>query len=193
MFARTEKPRNTGIQQSTLRPSTRAPESENIEKTACITNVNNGIWGNPRKVVGIRCDSGLYEAFKPVARRYFGSVCNAFESYMAGVVGVASNPNVNISNRFVIHDGFHVHRNLREKRRLDPSALFDFPGEGVEVVNLALNHFEARFHKWGVKTSRREVLQFFRDKAPDVDGKLRMIYTTRVLDELRYIYLKSSK
>jgi hypothetical protein len=46
-----------------------------------------GLWGNPRIVVGKRCDKGLYKAFKLVAKAKFVSICKTIESIMAGVVG----------------------------------------------------------------------------------------------------------
>ena len=76
-------------------------ESPPPEKLTSITNVNienvnnPGVWGNKRTVMSARIDKGLYKAFKPVARQYYGSVCNALESFMAGIVGVNQNPNVN--------------------------------------------------------------------------------------------------
>jgi len=33
------------------------------------------VFSGVRKPVGFRCDTGLYSAFKPVAKAYFGSVC----------------------------------------------------------------------------------------------------------------------
>ena len=64
-----------------------------------------------------RGDDKLFQAFKPVAKAYFGSICNAYESFMVGVIGIHQNPNVNISNTVNI-DSFEVNRIGRNRRLL---------------------------------------------------------------------------
>ena len=81
------------------------------------TNVNFGLWGGARKVVGIRCDITLYNAFKPVARRVFGSVCRPIESFMASVVGLDREGDVNFGNTFEVGK-IVIERNLRSRRKL---------------------------------------------------------------------------
>lgn len=81
------------------------------------TNVNFGVWSGRRVVVGIRCDEKLYAAFKPVARRVFGSVCNPIESFMASVIGLANTDNVNFGNTVEIGK-LVIERNLRSRRKL---------------------------------------------------------------------------
>jgi len=49
-----------------------------------------GVWGGERKVVNIRIDAKLYEAVKPVLKRYFGSVCGAIEPYLATIYSMAT-------------------------------------------------------------------------------------------------------
>ena len=104
-------------------------------ETDSITNVNIGIWGGTRKVIGIRCDENLYNAFKPVAKARFGSVCCAMEGFMAGILGALENSEVNFSNTVNIND-LHVHRNLRARRRLDPDSplLEDTPDEKARAI-----------------------------------------------------------
>lgn len=82
-----------------------------------------GVWGGKRVVVGVRIDEKLYEAFKPVAKLVFGSVCRPVEAFMAAVVasnqaqqltsklGVNPSPTVEIG-RLVIE------RNVRTRRKL---------------------------------------------------------------------------
>jgi len=76
-----------------------------------------GIWKGNRKVVGIRIDEDLYLAFKPVAKRVFGSVCRPVEAFMASVIAMAKT-GVNFGNTITIEGGLHVERNLRPRRRL---------------------------------------------------------------------------
>jgi len=93
-----------------------------LPKLDSITGVNPtrshgvGLWGNKRVVIGIRVDEGLYNAFKPVAKRVFGSVCSPFETFMATVL--ASNElGVNFGNTVEIGTVI-IERNLRERRKL---------------------------------------------------------------------------
>jgi len=79
-----------------------------------------GVWNNRRVVIGVRVDEELYSAFKPVAKRYFGSVCRAIEAYMASVLAVA-NEGVNFGETVRI-ENLHVERNLRPRRKLDADA-----------------------------------------------------------------------
>lgn len=81
-----------------------------------ITNVYS-LFDGVRGVVSIRMNKALYSRFKPVARRYFGSVCRAVESYMAGVLTIA-NSGVNFGNTVKIEGGLHIERNIRPRRKL---------------------------------------------------------------------------
>lgn len=45
-----------------------------------------------RKPIGVRVDTALYSRFKPLAKRVFGSTCNAVEIYMATLILTAENP-----------------------------------------------------------------------------------------------------
>ena len=76
-----------------------------------------GVWNGPRKVIGFRGDKTLYLAFKPVAKRSFGSVCRALEAFMVAVLG-CHNEAVNFGNTVTI-DKLNVVRNLRPRRKLE--------------------------------------------------------------------------
>lgn len=80
-----------------------------------------GLWDNPRIVVGIRCDSGLYSAAKPVLKARFGSVCRAVESYFAAVLSCA-NQEVNFGSTVEIGN-IVIERNIRPRKKLDPSKM----------------------------------------------------------------------
>ena len=95
-----------------------------------------GIWGNPRVVVGIRVDKGLYFAFKRVAKAKFGSTCNPVESFMAGVVGSYQSDllnGVNPCNTVNIGE-IKIERNLRERRKLTKTVTFKEETETSETV-----------------------------------------------------------
>jgi hypothetical protein len=79
-----------------------------------------GLWKNKRIVVGFRGDEKLYKAFKPAAIEFFGSTCNAFESFMASVVAVAKTARINAVNRqpTVSIGEIKIERNLRERRKI---------------------------------------------------------------------------
>jgi hypothetical protein len=92
-----------------------------------------GVWGNPRVVFSVRVDKGLKKRFTDVSRRVFGSTCNPIESFMATVVGSASDdlrsgvyPSITIGE-------IKIERNLRERRKLDVE-----PEESVEPEVLAV-------------------------------------------------------
>lgn len=82
-----------------------------------------GVWGGKRVVVGVRVDERLYEAFKPVAKLVFGSVCRPVEAFMAAVVAsnqtqqLTSKLGVNPSNTVEIGK-LVIERNVRSRRRL---------------------------------------------------------------------------
>jgi len=108
-----------------------APREENeTTNSDSKTNVNTGfgVWGNRRKVVGIRVDEELYNRFKPVAKRVFGSVCNPIECFMASVIAMAET-HVNFGNTVEIGK-LVIERNLRARRHMVVDEFY----EGVERV-----------------------------------------------------------
>lgn len=82
-----------------------------------------GVWGNRRVVAGVRVDEGLYLAFKPIAKRVFGSTCRAVEAFMAAVVACNNNA-VNFGNSVEINEVI-IERNLRARRSLVVGNFFD--------------------------------------------------------------------
>lgn len=74
-----------------------------------------------RKPVCVRIDSGLYLAFKPVAKGIYGSVCNAIETYMAALILTANNPAsiCNTKGASINIENIVIERNLRERRKLE--------------------------------------------------------------------------
>ena len=79
-------------------------------------NTGFGVWGNKRIVVGIRIDEKLYKAFKPVAKRVFGSTCRAIEAYMVSILATQK-ADVNICSTVKI-EKIVIERNLRARRAL---------------------------------------------------------------------------
>ena len=82
-----------------------------------------GVWGGERVVVGVRIDNNLYEAFKPVAKAVFGSVCRPLEAFMATVV--SSYQTKNLDNGFGVNPSLTIdigklviERNVRSRRRM---------------------------------------------------------------------------
>ena len=79
-------------------------------------------------VVGIRIDKTLYNEFKPAAVADFGSVCNAVETYMLAHInarrsvkeGGLTRGNTGEKDVSVVIENVNIHRNLRERRLLDP-------------------------------------------------------------------------
>lgn len=72
-----------------------------------------------RVVKGVRVDEGLYERFKPLAKKLFGSVCRSFEGYMASVVALCDDPArfVLLMNRPLRVEQIVIGRDLKRTRR----------------------------------------------------------------------------
>lgn len=91
------------------------------------------VYGNKRKSIGIKIDPQIYEEFKPIAQRYAGSVCCAVEILMLSLIQPLKYNKVHLGNTGEFNGGglhvtiedMHLHRNLRERRRVDPDALAD--------------------------------------------------------------------
>jgi len=108
---------------SFAQPKAKTTKNKQTKRKGSITKVNRkythgtGIWGGERKVTGIRIDNKLYKAFKPVARRVFGSVCRPVEALMATILAMQQNE-VNFGNTIHIDKQFIV-RNIRPRRKMD--------------------------------------------------------------------------
>jgi hypothetical protein len=79
-------------------------------------NYPQNVLSGVRKTFGFKCDTGLAEAFKPVAKRYFGSVCRPLECFMLAVLGLQKEQ-VNFGQTVRI-ENLHIERNLRSRRKL---------------------------------------------------------------------------
>jgi len=95
--------------------------------TGSSTGVNypKSLFSGVRKPVGFRCDTGLYSAFKPVAKAYFGSVCRPLECFMIAVLALQKE-RVNFGQTIVI-EGINIERNIRPRRKL-PADVCGFRG-----------------------------------------------------------------
>ncbi|MDH5770782.1 MAG: hypothetical protein OEZ25_05815 [Candidatus Bathyarchaeota archaeon] len=100
-----------------------------------------GCWNGRRKLVGIRVDENLYKAFKPVAKRVFGSVCRPIEAYMVSVLTLQQK-GVNFGNTIRIEKQI-IERNLRPRRKLEYTSEVDH----VDCCGLCGRGFEDVFHK----------------------------------------------
>ena len=79
-------------------------------------NYPENVFSGVRKTVGFKCDTGLYSAFKPVAKAYFGSIRRILECFMIAVLALQKEQ-VNFGNTVVI-DRLNIERNLRPRRKL---------------------------------------------------------------------------
>jgi len=92
---------------------TKQPQSNN---SATRVNYPQSAFTGVRKTFGFKCDTGLAEAFKPVAKRYFGSVCRPLECFMIAVLTLQKE-RVNFGETVRI-ENLHVERSLRPRRKL---------------------------------------------------------------------------
>ena len=74
-----------------------------------------------RLPIGVRVDTGLYNAFKPLAKRLYGSVCHAIEVYMEELILWAENPAsfCYTSGKPLNIEKIVIERNLRPRRNLE--------------------------------------------------------------------------
>jgi hypothetical protein len=102
--------------------------------TAAMTEINDSSTGvnypqsvftGVRKTVGFKCDTGLYSAFKPVAKAYFGSICRPLECFMIAVLALKKEQ-VNFGQTVRI-ESLNIERNLRPRRNL-PADMCGFRG-----------------------------------------------------------------
>jgi len=89
---------------------------ERSNDSATEVNYPQSVMSGVRKTFGFKCDTGLAEAFKPVATRYFGSICRPLECFMIAVLALQKE-RVNFGETIRI-ENLNVLRNLRSRRRL---------------------------------------------------------------------------
>jgi hypothetical protein len=73
------------------------------------------VFSGKRKTVGFKLDSGLYSAFKPVAKHHFGSTCKPIECFMIAVLALQKEQ-VNFGKTVHI-ENLNVMRELRTRRK----------------------------------------------------------------------------
>ena len=82
-----------------------------------------GIWNNPRVTWSIRVDEGIKKAFKPYAKRVFGSICLPIECICAGLMSAhtqAEEAGVHLGQTVDIDVAtINIQRGLRPRRRLE--------------------------------------------------------------------------
>jgi len=94
----------------------KAPDSTKTNDSVTRVNYPQSVFSGTRKTVGFKCDTGLYAAFKPVAKAYFGSVCRPLECFMIAVLALQKE-RVNFGETIRI-EKLNIERNLRPRRNL---------------------------------------------------------------------------
>lgn len=82
-----------------------------------------------RRTIGFKGDLGLYNRFKQLSKRVYGSTCKAFEIYMVSFISSVEN-GVNLSNTVEpinVEQHIRIERLNRERRHLD--FVDDFEGD----------------------------------------------------------------
>jgi len=88
----------------------------NVNDSTTKGNYPQSVLSGVRKTFGFKCDTGLAEAFKPVAKRYFGSICRPLECFMIAVLALQKEQ-VNFGETVRI-ENLNVERNFRPRRKL---------------------------------------------------------------------------
>jgi len=92
--------------------NTTTQNEDSLTKVHSVQNLFSGV----RKPRGFRVDTGLWTAFKSVAKAKSGSICSAIEPMLIAYLGLADKE-VHFGNTVRI-EHLHIERNLRERRHL---------------------------------------------------------------------------
>ena len=95
---------------------TKPETTEENDSSSTKVNYPQNVLSGIRKTFGFKCDTGLKEAFKPVAKQYFGSICRPLECFMLAVLAIQKEQ-VNFGQTVKI-ENLHIERNLRSRRRM---------------------------------------------------------------------------
>ena len=92
--------------------------TDSMRTNDSVTRVNypQSVFSGIRKTVGFKCDTGLYSAFKPVAKHYFGSICHPLECFMLAVLTLQKEQ-INFGTTVTIQN-LNITRNLRTRRKI---------------------------------------------------------------------------
>ncbi len=96
--------------------TTKPQTTEEVDSSSTEVNYPQNVLSGVRKTFGFKCDTGLKEAFKPVAKQYFGSICRPLECFMLAVLAIRKEQ-VNFGETVKI-ENLHIERNLRSRRRM---------------------------------------------------------------------------
>jgi len=94
----------------------KAPDSTKTNDSVTRVNYPQSVFSGTRKTVGFKCDTGLYSAFKPVAKAYFGSICRPLECFMIAVLALQKE-RVNFGTTVIIQN-LDITRELRTRRKI---------------------------------------------------------------------------
>ena len=86
------------------------------DDSATEVNYPQNVFTGIRKTKGFKCDTGLYEEFKRVAKAKMGSVCRPLECFMVAFLALKKE-RVNFGETIRI-ENLNVERNLRPRRKL---------------------------------------------------------------------------
>jgi len=93
------------------------------------------VFSGVRKPIGVRVDTGLYSAVKPVLLAKYGSICRPIEAFLVAHLAIAVDP-ASTSNTVKI-ENLWIQRNLRSRRKLavkEGFGLCGFKGCGALAV-----------------------------------------------------------
>jgi hypothetical protein len=100
-------------------PANNPKTNDSMTKEHFLENAVYKYMTGQREPITIRIDKGLYSAFKPLAKRVYGSVCRAAEVYMVSfILAVESGVYFSNTDRPINIEKIVIERNLKPRRNL---------------------------------------------------------------------------
>lgn len=85
-------------------------KQNSVTKASTLQKVFSGV----RKPIGVRIDTGLYSAVKPVLIAKYGSICQPVEAFLVAHLAIAADPAS--TSHTVRIENLRIERNLRARR-----------------------------------------------------------------------------
>ena len=93
----TDKAKTEKYDEACAQMTKEQPKRPSVTKDSAFKNV----FSDVRKPIGVRIDTGLYKAVKPILIARYGSICRPVECFFATHLAAAADP-ASLSNTFII-------------------------------------------------------------------------------------------
>jgi hypothetical protein len=149
-----------------------------------------GIWGNERGLHTLRCDNGIWKAFKSATKALGSSICSTAETVFLGVIAsyeTMQENNVHLGNTFNIE--MDVYRQLgRDRRKVNPDVVIERDVSDKKVGNLrdvAEPFIEYYLARPSLNPSDRQLYADFKREGLELDWEVKQALATFILRKIR--------